>query len=74
MHLPIYYPEDTKTIVIDGKEKTDTVYHTIPPFRFSDQDGDIVTEKNFKDKIYVADFFFTTCPTICPKMMAQMRR
>ena len=74
MHLPIFYPEDVKTIVIDGKEKTDTIYHTIPPFRFMNQNGDTVTEKNFDDKIYVADFFFTTCPTICPKMMFNMEK
>jgi protein SCO1/2 len=74
MHLPIYYPEDVKTTVVNGKEKTDTIYHTIPPFRFVNQDGDTVTEKNFENKIYVADFFFTTCPTICPKMSLQMQR
>ncbi|MBI3500916.1 MAG: SCO family protein [Bacteroidetes bacterium] len=74
MHLPIFYPEDVKTIVVDGKEKTDTVYHTIPPFRFIDQDGDTITEKKFENKIYVADFFFTTCPTICPKMMFNLEK
>jgi len=74
MHLPVYYPEGVKTVVINGKEKTDTVYHVIPPFKFINQDGDTVTEKEFENKIVVADFFFTTCPTICPKMMKQMGR
>lgn len=74
MHLPIYYPQDAKTVVIDGKEKTDTIYHTIPPFKFINQDGDTVTEKIIEEKIFVADFFFTTCPSICPKMMKQMER
>lgn len=74
MHLPIYYPEDVKTTVVDGKEKTDTIYHTIPAFKFVDQNGDTITDKNFADKIYVADFFFTTCLGICPKMMTQMAR
>src|SRR5689334_13592720 len=74
MHLPIYYPEDTKSVIVDGKEKTDTIYHTIPPFKFLDQDGDTVTETNFDKKIYVANFFFTTCPSICPKMMGEMGR
>lgn len=74
MHLPVYYPEDVKTTVVDGKEKTDTVYHTIPPFRFINQDGDTVTEKILEDKIYVADFFFTTCPAICPKMMFNLEK
>ena len=74
MYLPIFYPEEVKKTMVDGKEKTDTLYHTIPPFKFIDQDGDTVTQDLFKDKIYVADFFFTTCPTICPKMMSQMHR
>ena len=74
MHLPIFYPEDTKKIIVDGKERTDTIYHIIPAFKFTDQAGEIVTEKTFDDKIYVANFFFTTCPNICPKMMNQMSR
>lgn len=75
MHLPIFYPQDeVKITIVDGKEKTDTIYHTIPPFKFINQDGDTITEKNFDDKIYVADFFFTTCPTICPKMMFNMEK
>lgn len=74
MHLPIYYPQDVKISVVDGKEKSDTIYHTIPPFRFVDQSGDTVTDNIFEDKIYVADFFFSTCPSICPKMMKQMGR
>ena len=74
MHLPVFYPEDTRTITVDGKEKTDTIYHTVPPFRFNDQSGEIVTEKNFDNKMFVANFFFTTCPSICPRMMNQMSR
>lgn len=53
---------------------TDTVYHTIPPFRFVNQDSTAVTNETFKDRIYVADFFFTTCPSICPIMKTQMKR
>lgn len=60
--------------MIDGKEKTDTVYHTIPSFEFINQNGDTVTENYFTNKIYAADFFFSTCPGICPKMMTQMGR
>lgn len=52
----------------------DTVYHKIPDFAFVDQDSNIVTAGTFKDKIYVTDFFFTSCPSICPKMKAQMIR
>lgn len=53
---------------------TDTVYHTIAPFSFVDQDSTVITNDTFKDKMYVADFFFTTCRTICPIMKTQMKR
>lgn len=53
---------------------TDTVYHTIGDFKFVDQDSAFVTNETFKSKIYVADFFFTSCRTICPLMKTQMRR
>ncbi len=54
--------------------ETDTIYHTIAPFRFVDQDSNFVTNETFEDQIYVADFFFTSCPTICPVMKTQMLR
>lgn len=53
---------------------TDTVYHAIAPFQFVDQDSSRITNETFRDKIYVADFFFTTCRTICPIMKTQMLR
>lgn len=55
-------------------EGTDTVYHHIAPFKFVDQDSSLITNADFKDKIYVADFFFTSCRTICPIMKTQMLR
>ncbi len=55
-------------------ENGDTIYHTIPDFAFIDQDSQLVTNETFKGKIYVADFFFISCPTICPKITAQMLR
>ena len=70
--LPILGERDTIKRMIEGKEVVDTVYHTIPDFKFINQEGDTVTAQNLKDKIYVADFFFTTCPTICPVMKKQM--
>ncbi len=54
--------------------KTDTIYHQIPPFKFLNQDSVWVSEKDLEGKIYIADFFFTTCPTICPKMKTQLLR
>lgn len=53
---------------------TDTVYHTIGDFRLVNQDSAIVTNATVKGKIYVADFFFTSCRTICPIMKTQMKR
>ncbi len=52
----------------------DSVYHTIPDFSFVNQDSSMITNKTYESKIYVADFFFTTCPTICPVMKKQMLR
>jgi len=52
----------------------DTVYYRIPDFQFVDQDSNLVSAETVKDKIYVTDFFFTTCPSICPKMSQQMVR
>ena len=53
---------------------TDTVFHTIAPFRFVDQDSTVITNESFAGNIYVADFFFTTCRTICPVMKTQLVR
>lgn len=64
--LPILGPRE-----VDG---TDTIYHTIAPFSFVDQDSVGVTNADFAGKIYVADFFFTSCRTICPIMKTQMLR
>lgn len=52
----------------------DTVYHAIADFKFVDQDSTVVTNKTFAGNIYVADFFFTSCRTICPIMKTQMLR
>lgn len=58
----------------NGQTLIDTVQHSIPPFRFTDQDGQTVTEKTVAGKIYVADFFFTTCPSICPIMTGNLKK
>jgi protein SCO1/2 len=61
-----------KTVTVVNGKDTVTEYHVIPAFSFLDQDSNRVTNETYRDKIYIADFFFTTCPTICPKMKAQM--
>ncbi len=55
-------------------ENGDVIQHHIADFKFVDQDSNFVTPETFKDKIYVADFFFTSCPTICPLMKVQLLR
>ncbi len=72
--LPVLGPREAVQEMKDGRLSIDTVYHTIPEFSFTNQDGLIITEQKFKDRIYIADFFFTTCPTICPVMKSQLLR
>ena len=67
-------PRKIVTDTVNGKIRQDTIYHKIADFSFVDQDSSIITNKTFDGKIYIADFFFTTCPTICPKMNAQLVR
>ncbi len=55
-----------------GTSGTDTIYHTVQPFSFINQFHDTITEKTIHNKIYVTDFFFATCQSICPKMSSQL--
>lgn len=55
-------------------ENNDTIYPKIADFKFTDQDNQIVTNKTFENKIYVADFIFLSCPTICPKMTSELQK
>lgn len=70
--LPILGERAPVEKTVDGKIVVDTVYQTIPPFSYLNQDSVLVTEKDFENKIYVADFFFTACNTICPIMHRNM--
>lgn len=73
--LPILGEKQTVKKLVNGTEVDTEVNHTIPPFEFTDQYGQLVTNANYKGKsIYISDFFFTSCPTICPKMKTQMLR
>jgi protein SCO1 len=72
--LPILGRKEIKNVTFEGKIQADTIYHTIRDFSFINQYGEIVTQETFSNKIYVADFFFTSCPTICPVMKTQMLR
>jgi protein SCO1/2 len=72
--LPIYGDKEAKLVKdANGNEKVDTVYKTIPNFTFLNQDSVVTTQDTFKEKVYVADFFFTSCSTICPIMHRNMK-
>jgi protein SCO1/2 len=72
--LPIVGNYDVEYDTIDGKEVTDTIYPKVPEFSYINQDSIKITSKSMKGKVWIADFFFTSCPTICPKMTSQMKR
>lgn len=67
-----------RTLPYFGKKNTmtlgDTAYHTVKPFCFTNQYNEKVTEETVKGKIYVTDFFFTTCQSICPIMSSELER
>ncbi len=65
--LPFLQMEEVGRLV-GGKNIKDTIFRRIPAFKLLNQDSTVVTEKDFDGTIYVADFFFTSCPTICPTM------
>ena len=72
--LPIYGEREVAISKdANGKQQIDTIYKTIPDFSFLNQDSVIITQDDFKGKIYVADFFFTSCTTICPTMHRNMK-
>ena len=66
--LPILGNREPVERIVDGKTIVDTVYQTISAFSYLNQDSVLVTDKDFDHKIYIADFFFTSCNTICPVM------
>lgn len=70
--LPYIGEPETTTKIVDGKEVTQREYPAIPAFSFTNQYGKTINQRDFNGKIYVADFFFTTCPTICPVMKKNM--
>jgi protein SCO1/2 len=70
--LPILGRKQTITKTVDGKTTTDTIYQTIPAIKYINQYGDSITNKQLDGNMYVADFFFTTCPSICPVMQRNM--
>ncbi|MDQ3192422.1 MAG: SCO family protein [Bacteroidota bacterium] len=72
--LKVYKPSDINSKLIDENSIKKAGPHRIANFELINQNGITVTEKALENKIYVADFFFTTCPSICPVMSSQMKR
>lgn len=70
--LPIYQPTMVSTELVDSTIQHQKKYHKIADFSLTNQNGKTITQNDYKDKIYVADFFFTTCRTICPIMTTNM--
>lgn len=70
--LPIYQPDMVNAEMVDSSIRYIRKYHTVKDFELLNQNGDTITQEDYKDKIYVADFFFTTCLTICPVMTDHM--
>lgn len=70
--LPVYQPADFNPELVDSTVQHVRKYHTIRDFSLTNQNGEQVSQDNFRDKVYIADFFFTTCPSICPIMTKNM--
>ncbi|WP_035668897.1 SCO family protein [Flavobacterium sp. 83] len=70
--LPIYNPSDVNPELVDSTVQYISKYHTIADFSFVNQNGKTITQKDYEGKVYVADFFFTTCGSICPKMTTNL--
>jgi len=70
--LPVYQPVNFEAKLVDSSIQHIEKYHTVADFKLVNQNGDTITQDTYKDKIYIADFFFTTCRTICPIMTENM--
>jgi protein SCO1 len=70
--LPVYQPSMVTSELVDSTIQFKRKYHTIADFSLTNQNGETITQDTYKDRIYVADFFFTTCPTICIAMTDHM--
>lgn len=70
--LPVYQPAQFDPSLVDSSMTHVKRYHTVADFSLTNQYGQTITQDTYRDKIYVADFFFTTCPSICPIMTRNM--
>ena len=72
--LPIYNPVDFKPKLVDKSVRNVSKNHTVADFSLTNQNGNNITNKDYENKIYVVDFFFTSCPSICPIMTNNMAK
>lgn len=72
--LPVYQPAMVNAELVDTAVQYVRKYHTIANFSLLNQNGDTITQEDYRGKIYIADFFFTTCVSICPVMTDNMRK
>ena len=72
--LPIYNPAEINPALVDVSLQKTIKNHVVADFELVNQNGQIITQENYKDKVYVVDFFFTRCPSICPLMTKNMGR
>ncbi|WP_431121472.1 SCO family protein [Flagellimonas flava] len=72
--LPVYGPQDFDPELVDVVLQNTQALHTVTDFSLINQEGEHISQENYKDKIYVTDFFFTRCPSICPIMSNNMQK
>lgn len=72
--LPVYNPSDFDPVLVDRSLRDINENHKVSDFSLINQSGDIITQKVYENKIYVVDFFFTRCQTICPVMTNNMAK
>ena len=70
--LPVYQPANFEPKLVDSSIQHVKKYHSVANFSLLNQNGETITEKDYENKIYIADFFFTTCQSICPIMTKNM--
>lgn len=73
-YLPFYNDESFTPHWLTPGSNEEKNFHKIPEFKLTNQLGETVTQKTFEGKIYITDFFFTSCPGICPKMTGNMAK
>lgn len=73
-NLPVYNPTDFNPELVDASIRNTEINHTVSDFELFNQNGKTITQKDYENKIYVTDFFFSRCPSICPIMSNNMEK